>query len=150
MIEIGFFFALISVGYFTGKHFESQHYMSIRRRESEYRTLPHVSDRPQFFLHSSNQGILVSGSAVISIDYFKSFSMMLRNIIGGRVEAYESLLDRARREAVLRMKEEALQWGAKSIVNVRLETSNIGASVNSGKSQQIRSVEVVAYGTALK
>ena len=38
---------------------------------------------------------------------FKRFLANLRRLIGGRVKSYESILDRARREALLRMKTEA-------------------------------------------
>ena len=38
---------------------------------------------------------------------------------------FEPLLDRARREAILRMKEKAALWGAKRIVNLRVECSSI-------------------------
>ena len=69
----------------------------------------------------------------------------MRNIFGGRVGAYESLLDRARREAVLRMQQEARQLGAETIYNVKYETSRIGENAAKG----LGSVEVLAYGTAL-
>jgi uncharacterized protein YbjQ (UPF0145 family) len=90
---------------------------------------------------------LVHGSAVISIDYFKRLLATLRNIVGGNVKSYESLVDRARREAILRMKEQALAKGARMIVNLRLETSTIGNSAN--RKGSIGSVEVIAYGTAV-
>jgi len=67
----------------------------------------------------------------------------LINIFGGRVSSYESLLDRGRREAILRMKESAK--GASEIVNVRIETSSISKNDNRG----IGSIEVYAYGTAI-
>lgn len=90
---------------------------------------------------------LVSGSVVISIDFFKKFVAGLRSLFGGRLKAYESLLDRARREAILRMKESALQNNARVIINVRIETASINK--NSGRRQGVGSVEVVAYGTAI-
>ena len=62
---------------------------------------------------------LVTGSVVISVDYFKRFVSFLRDIFGGRVGAYESLIDRARREAILRMKENAK--GADIILNLKLK-----------------------------
>ena len=92
------------------------------------------------------QGQLVSGSVVISIDYFKQFVAGLRNLFGGRVTAYESLLERARREAILRMKEQARDLGADSVWNVRLETAAISQGA---QRQQVGSMEVMAYGTAL-
>ena len=86
---------------------------------------------------------LVNGSVVISIDYFKRFLASLINIFGGNIGAYETLLDRARREAILRMKEDAND--ASEIINIRIETSSI--SKNSTKN--VGTVEVLAYGTAI-
>ena len=82
---------------------------------------------------------------MISVDYFKHISAALRNLIGGRVIAYEALMDRARREAILRMKTDAKEKGASQIFNVKLETS----SISKGGANQIGSVEVFAYGTGL-
>lgn len=90
---------------------------------------------------------LFVGSVVIASDYFKSFAAGLRNLVGGRVIVYESLLDRGRREAVLRMKEDAIAWGATQIVNVRFETSSIGGQSSKSKNAM---VEVMAYGTAIR
>ena len=91
---------------------------------------------------------LVTGSTAVSVDYFKRVAATLRNLFGGSVSAYETLLDRARREAVLRMKEEARKLGATLIVNVRIETSSISGAKGNNKS--IACVEVLASGTALK
>jgi uncharacterized protein YbjQ (UPF0145 family) len=88
---------------------------------------------------------LVAGSAVISDDYFKNVVAGLYSFFGGRVRTYESLVDRARRESVLRMKAEARRHGARMIVNVKFQTFAIG-----GRSQNsVKGVEVLAYGTAL-
>ena len=86
-----------------------------------------------------------AGSVVVSIDYFKRFVAALRNIVGGSVGSYETLVDRARREAVLRLKESAK--GANIVVNVRVETSSIGASAD--RRSSVGSVEALAYGTAI-
>jgi uncharacterized protein YbjQ (UPF0145 family) len=85
------------------------------------------------------------GSTVISVDYFKRFIAALRNFFGGRVTSYESLLDRARRESLLRMKAEAAALNAESVFNVKYET----ASISKGAKNAIGSIEVLAYGTAL-
>jgi uncharacterized protein YbjQ (UPF0145 family) len=81
---------------------------------------------------------------VISVDYFKRFLASLRNIFGGRISSYETLVDRARREAILRMK--ASCPGATQIINVRLETSSLSKNTRKGS---IGSIEVFAYGTAI-
>ena len=89
--------------------------------------------------------LLVTGSVVISVDYFKRLLALLRSIVGGRITAYETLLDRARREAILRMKEEAAKHNAHIIYNIRLET----ASISKNAAGNIGSVEVFSYGTAI-
>ena len=43
---------------------------------------------------------LVSGSVVISSDYFKTFVAGFRAFFGGRFRGYETLLERARRDAL--------------------------------------------------
>lgn len=139
------FLVLLSLGYVFGQINEKRHYRSIIQREKELSDVMCFSERkvPAVF---SNEPMLVSGSMVVSVDYFKRFVANLRNLIGGRVSSYESLMDRARREAILRMKEDARKRGARTVWNVRLET----ASIYKGVRGQIGSVEVLAYGTALK
>jgi uncharacterized protein YbjQ (UPF0145 family) len=91
---------------------------------------------------------LVQGSIVISVDYFKRFLAGLRAIFGGRIRSYEPLLDRARREALLRMTEDAVSRGFDAVVNVRLETARLASSRGNGKGTA--GVEMLAFGTALE
>jgi uncharacterized protein YbjQ (UPF0145 family) len=79
------------------------------------------------------------------VDYFKRILAAMRNVIGGTVRSYETLIDRARREAILRMKESA-PVGTSIIINVRVETSTIG---NNTRNKSVGCVEALAYGTAL-
>ena len=134
---------LLITAYFIGGRVEKRHYQSIIEREKALNSLPAVSVKTppsgQF------QSELVMGSATISVDYFKRFLAGLHSFFGGRVTSYESLLDRSRREALLRMKQEAKQKKASLIVNVKYET----ASIFKGGGRSIGSVEVLAYGTAL-
>jgi len=89
---------------------------------------------------------LVTGVAVIATDYFKVFAASLRNIVGGRVWSFETLVSRARREAIVRMLREARDAGANAVWTVRIETATIQGK-RQGKSG---GVEVMAYGTAMK
>lgn len=145
MIELIVFLVLLGLGYTFGRLAEARHYRSIKEREQLYRSMTLIPIRvppPELLKHDST---LVSGNVVISVDYFKTIAASLRNLFGGRVGAYESLLDRARREAALRMQEEARKLGAETIYNVKYETSRIGENAAKG----LGSVEVLAYGTAL-
>lgn len=141
------FLLLLAVGYTCGSLAERGHYASIQRREQEQLQFQAMTVEPRLPPEQVQECFLVQGSAVISIDYFKRLLAILRNIFGGRVKAYESLVDRARREATLRLKEQALTQGADMVINLRLETSTIGNSAN--RKKQVGSVEAIAYGTAV-
>jgi len=139
---------LLALGYVAGSMAEKSHYKSIRLRELRLRRMPTTNLRRPPVHWRIEKVALVSGSTVISVDYFKRFLAQLRGFIGGRVRAYESLLDRARREAVLRMKEEAVKGGFDAVINVRLESSNIAAPLRNDRGTA--GVEVLAFGTAVK
>ena len=136
------------LAYFIGSLLERRHFANIRKREDEYFGFPVVTfDRmpPDWDASSSR---LVSGSIVISLDYFKRVIAGLRAIVGGRVKTYEPLLERARREALLRMIEAAREDGYDGIYNVRLETSRLANASGDGKGTA--GVEMLAFGTAVK
>ena len=145
MFDVILFLTLLVCGYVFGRVAEQRHFKSIIEREEQYRDIYTFSAR---FPPTGGEPVsseLVGGGVVISVDYFKRLVAGLRGIVGGRIAAYESLLERARREAILRMKEDARAKGAAQIINVKLET----ASITKGKKQQVSCVEVYAYGTAL-
>jgi len=93
------------------------------------------------------EAMLVVGSVVIAEDYFKRVAAGLRGFFGGHVAVYESLMDRGRREAMLRMKEAARRHGATMVLNVRFETSSLSEESSGGS--PMFSAEFIAYGTAL-
>lgn len=145
MSDLIIFLVLLTLGYGFGRYAEKNHYKSIIQREKELSKLPVVAAKTPTSLSRPSDSQLVMGSVVISVDYFKRFISGLRNLVGGRVTSYETLIDRARREAVLRMKEQARDLGAELVFNARFET----ASISKGRRNQIGSVEVLAYGTAI-
>jgi len=145
MSDLIIFLVLLGLGYGFGRYAEQRHFRSIIAREKEFRNLPVIAARFPPAKLPPPRTRLVSGSVVVSVDYFKRFLARLRNLIGGRVKSYESLLDRARREAILRMKEEARGLGAEMVFNIKLET----ASISKGRKRKIGAIEVLAYGTAI-
>ncbi len=140
------FLILLAVGYIVGTWNERRHYRSIEARERDSLHIPAVTLRKNTSLYAGEilRVRMVYGNAVISVDYFKRIVAGLRMIFGGTVKSYESLIDRARREATLRMKEMAPD--ATIIINVRIETSRIGQSAHK---KGLGSVEALAYGTAI-
>lgn len=83
---------------------------------------------------------LVKGSTVRSKHIGSDIVAGLRNIVGGEVKEYASLLTGAREQAIDRMVAEARLLGADAVVAMRLETSTITHAAS----------EVMAYGTAVK
>ena len=148
LINLIAFLILLGIGYFVGLHFEQKHYQDIKKREKRTLHIPMMTFWAKTPMPQANDAALFTGSVVVSSDYFKTFTAALVNIVGGRIVVYESLLDRGRREALLRMKEEAIAWGATQVINVRLETSNIGRSASSNSNMV--AIEVMAYGTGIR
>ena len=83
---------------------------------------------------------LVRGSTVRAKHIGTDIVAGLKNLVGGEVRGYSSLMAGAREQALDRMIAEAEALGADAIVGARFETAQImnGAS------------EIVAYGTAVR
>ena len=92
----------IVLGYVFGRAAEAKHFRSIGAREQSAVHLPTTSSKAPIADSPIERSEIVHASVVISIDYFKCALATLHTIIGGPVKSHESLLDRARREAVLR------------------------------------------------
>ena len=146
LLPVAPFLFLLVLGLAAGTILERRHFADIRARESRFRSLPAVTFREPPADWAVDGSGLVAGSVVVSLDYFKRFAAALRTIFGGRIKAFEPLMDRGRREAILRMKEDAAAAGYDAIINVRLATSRI-ANANGSTTA---GVELMAYGTGLK
>lgn len=141
LFQAGIAVSLLVLGYFFGSLAEKRHYKRILKREAQCASLPVIASRypPQDRQYAQQ---LVTGSVVIASDYFKSFLAGLFNFFGGRVTPYESMLDRARRESVLRMKDQAMRVGASHVFNIKFDTTRIATG-------RVAAMEVLAYGTAM-
>ncbi len=129
-----------------GRGIERRHLRDLARREEELASIMHTDLRSLPAHWNIAHAELVDGSVVIAVDYFKSFVASLRNLFGGRVRSLETLVERGRREAILRMLEMARDMGANAVWNIRLET----ATIQGRRQNSFGGVEVVAYGTALR
>jgi len=83
---------------------------------------------------------LVRGNTIRARNVGRDITQGLRNLAGGELKAYTTLLTDAREEAQERMEAEARQKGADAVVNVRFETSEISGGA----------AELLVYGTAVK
>jgi uncharacterized protein YbjQ (UPF0145 family) len=129
---------LLTVGYFVGTAREKTHFKSIFEREHRLNRIPVVAEEK--ITGAVADTFLVTGEVVIASDYFKNFTATLKNFFGGRLTSYESLMDRGRREAMLRLKEKAVAGGADEIVGLRLMMTAVDQF----------GIEILASGTAVK
>lgn len=145
-IALGITLVMLILGFTLGSRNESAHFRSLAEREQAYSGIM-VSDLKRIPAGWQVTGsTLVVGEVVIATDYFKVFASSLRNLFGGRIASYEKLVERARREAICRMLEQAQQAGANVVWNVRIET----ATITGKQAKKSGGVEVIAYGTAMK
>lgn len=139
IFKIVLFVLLFSIGWFVGRHVEQKH---LRTLEEKERALAHIGMDTNKFKTSQHSGQLIESNVVISNDYFKYVIAQIQNFFGGRLTTYESVVDRARREAIVRLKQKALDQNCQHIMGLRLSTTELG--MEGGM------VEVFAYGTAIK
>jgi len=145
MVSLGVFLVLLLIGLFFGRLNERRHFARLVRDEEMLSDIITVNLRrvpPDL----QTGAVLVGGNVVVAVDYFKKIAAGLKQLIGGRLRSYESLVERARREAIVRMKKDARDLGADAIYNVRIEFSSIGSQPR----QAFGGVELFAYGTAVK
>lgn len=138
---------VLIVCYNTGRIREKNHYKSIRERELNLYRSPYISfSKKVNSTKKVKNASLVSSSVVIGCDRFKAFLASLRNIFGGNISAYESVLDRGRREAILRIREQARNMNAALVMNIKIET----VMLDPPGAKQSPKVCVTAYGTAVE
>ena len=137
----------LPIAFFIGRFTERRHLRNLDQREQLIKdvtvnNLKHVRDPV-----SVMGGRMVTGQVVIATDYWKSFATKIRNIIGGEMKSAQMLMIRGRREALLRLIENARLMGAVEVCNVRYQFSNIG--MMRGRKGGAMQVEIFAYGTAI-
>lgn len=133
-----------AIGYVIGFVREQRHYFSLRKRERRLRGVTTSNNRQ--VPPTARDSQLVSANVALATDSFRVLSIIFRRLVGGRVRRYEKINDRARREAMIRLKQATLATGRNAIYNVRIQSSQIVASGRGGTA----SVEVLAYGTAMR
>lgn len=139
-ISFGPFLVLILIGIIFGTVAQRRHIAELAQREQALGPMLLTNMGVREGGHSE----LVTGSTVVAYDFFRRIAVLFRKLIGGRFRMHEMFMMRARREAVLRMAEDAKERGAIAIHNIRLVSSNLGDNTNA-----LGGCEVVAYGTAV-
>ena len=131
---------LLIVGATVGMFQERRHLASLDEREPAVARIVVTALRGTPPGMVAVSGELVMGGVVLGSDRGKQVVAQLRSLLGGEVRSFQKILVRARREARLRMLEEARRIGADCVINVRYETSEITNLA----------AEVLCYGTAIR
>ncbi|HEX2836592.1 MAG TPA: heavy metal-binding domain-containing protein [Phycisphaerales bacterium] len=149
LLNLVIFLILLVVGFAVGMVTERQHLKNLALREAAVKGMLVTGSRTfPAGGAATRPACMVVGHACISSDYFKTFLATIRKIIGGEMRTYESLCSRARREAMLRMVEQARSMGYDAVCNVRLDGADIGKSGERGGNKGITMVGIMATGTA--
>ena len=148
MLDLLIVIILLIVTYNIGSYIEKKHFKNIQQREIALIKKPIISYGAKKWTtkREIKKIEMVTGEVVISGDYFKNFVANLKNFFGGNLTSFESIMDRARREALLRMREKAKK--AYIIVNTRIETIMLDEDDVQCKNG-IPKCAVIAYGTAV-
>jgi len=148
-IIFGIPIVLLVLGLFAGGHAERQHLQALRQREAATREilLTQIKSFPGFAPGPQSPRIIYA-EVVIASDYLKTFLAGLRNFFGGEVRSFQTMLVRARREATLRILEQARQQGFNAVCNLRLETADVGGNASTRGKKGMVMAAILASATA--
>ena len=149
LVYVGLPALVLFVGWFVGHLSETRHELSLAEREEALRDIEATDMRnPPGFAAAEGPCMLVSGEAVVASDTFKSWVFGFKNIVGGESKTFTRLFDRARREALLRMKERARELGYNAVCNVRFDSADIGGNAAGAKKKGSNMAVALVSGTA--
>ena len=143
---------LLLLGFTVGALVEKAHLKRLAVAEAELAgiVMCSVGRLPDAGPQGSPHAQLVVTEVMISSDYFKTFIATLIKLLGGELRTYRSLMERARREALVRLARQARDAGCDLVCNIRIETADLTGAAISAKKNPIVAVGVIASGTAVR
>lgn len=137
---------MIPFAFVVGGFSERKHFRSLEEREAQLTNIRVMNLKRVVQPETVATSTMIVGQVVIASDHYKSFATKIRGFIGGEMKNAEKLMSRARREALIRVKEQARELGCDELWNIRFCFSNINAMSQGGGAMQ---VELLAYATAV-
>jgi uncharacterized protein YbjQ (UPF0145 family) len=145
LVDLAVLAVVLAVAAIAGKLVERRHLRSLRDREANCRDLTVTNLPPPGPAFPDLPPRLVTAEVVLAVDALTAFVTRLRKHLGGRLEPHRRLLERARREAVLRLLEAAREAGYGAVTNLRVTAIDLGGRERGGLMTR---VGIVATATA--
>lgn len=120
---------ILVFGLLCGRTIEVRHFRSLATRESQLQGVLITQSREYIEPTAELAPTMFTSEAVIATDPLKNFFSSWRNFFGGEMRSYVKLIERARREALLRLVEQARGMGYNAICNLRMQTADIGGNL---------------------
>ena len=108
----------------------------------------HLSTQSLMTTMAAESSTLLHVSICVGPSMGQIFFMWFKSIFGGRLHSYDVVLDYGRREALLRLNQQAKNLGCSSVVNIRIETSTVSFAKNDKSNTS--SVEFLAFATGIR
>lgn len=106
----------------------------------------HNTGRLQDAVLGPHPPVMVTSEVTLGVDHFRGFLGQWKSLFGGQVRSYQMVLDRARREVVMRMLEQTHALGYNALANVRIDFADISGSAL--RRRKAADISVLASGTA--
>ena len=138
---------MLGLAFFAGNAIAKRHEKDMDERNSALSHMQ-VSDISTYFNPDTTKTppLLLHSEVTLGIDHFRGFLGNLKNIFGGEVRSYQATLDRARREAILRIKEEAHTHGFNAIANLRVAFVDVSGNATLKKKASMVTIQASATG----
>lgn len=100
-------------------------------------TTHHIEGRPvQQYLG------VISSESIIGANIFKDLFAGVRDIVGGRSNTYEKVIEEARSNAMIELVQKAQHLGANAVIGIDLDFETVGSNASM--------LMVIATGTAVR
>ncbi|MGF1605163.1 MAG: heavy metal-binding domain-containing protein [Rhodothalassiaceae bacterium] len=120
-----------------------RHERRLRAREAAPRLWVSTGKTPPPDAHAP---ALLTANVVLSYAAALRLLILLRKLIGGRLDMLQRMLERGRREALLRLEDKARARGYQALYGLRFDCARLSDPEEGGD----YSMELIAYATAVK
>jgi uncharacterized protein YbjQ (UPF0145 family) len=138
---------MLALAFFAGNWIAKRHeaQMALRREALGAMEISDISTylRPD---PSAPCPQMLNAEVTLGIDHFRGFMGRLKNIFGGEVRSYQATLDRARREAILRVMEQAHAEGMNAVANLRVDFVDISGNATMARKASMVTIQASATG----